>query len=95
MGICLENLIGRKVSSEGWKGDRYALLEGVEGIRTLVWFSIWDTVQNRDGFSEIVESHLESLPKDGRLSPMNIDGIPGVRIEIGPETNVEVILEKK
>ncbi len=93
--IFLENLIGRKVSPEGWKGDRHALLEDVEGSRTLVWFSIWDTVQNRDGFSEIVESHLESLPKDGRLSSMNIDGIPGVKIEIGPEANVEVILEKK
>lgn len=95
VGAFLENLIGQKVDFEGWKGDRFALLESVEGSRTFVWFSVWDTVQDRDQFSGIVESNLEFLPKNSRLFSMNFGGIPGVRMEIGPEINVEAILEKQ
>jgi hypothetical protein len=94
VGVFLENLSGERVVSEGWKGDRFALLEGVGGSKTLVWFSVWDTIEDRNLFSGIVKSHLELLPGDIRLSSLNIDGIPGLKIDIGSETNAEITLEK-
>ena len=92
--LFLEELTGRKSSAEGWRGDRFVLLEGIKDNRSLVWVSFWDTVEDRNEFSEIVESHIELLGEAVKISSMSIDGFAGLKINIGPEANVEVILER-
>ena len=93
VSLFLEELTGRKSSAEGWRGDRFVLLEGIEDNRTLVWVSFWDTVEDRNEFYETVESHIELLGEEVRISSMSIDGFAGLSINIGPEADVEVILE--
>ena len=90
----LENLTGRKSPIEGWRGDSFALLEGTKGSRTLVWFSLWNSVEDRDNFSRIVGFHMESMEGNVRLASVTIEGMPGLEMQIGPEAKVEVSLER-
>lgn len=82
-------------AATGWDGDRYALVEGVEGT-TLVWVSVWDDVEARDRFVATLapfplgdashgESALEALEVEGRPAALLRvgPGVEGVEIRLG------------
>ena len=49
------------VAAAGWGGDRYALLHGAQGERTLVLLSVWDTDEDAKEFFAVALTPLEGV----------------------------------
>ena len=50
IAILFEEVAGDAQPIGGWEGDRFALLEGEDGSRGLVWWSVWEDEAVRDRF---------------------------------------------
>ena len=50
IGILFEEVAGDGRPIRGWEGDRFALVEGGDGSRGLVWWSVWEDEAARDAF---------------------------------------------
>lgn len=72
----------------GWDGDRYVLVEGPEGGRGLVWYSIWDDERARDAFLDRARPALELLPRPVTLEGLTLDGRPGALLRVGDAPDV-------
>jgi len=71
------------VAGTGWGGDRYVLVESDGGRRSLVWYSVWDSERDREEFVEALAPHLASFPAGARMERVDVDGLSGVRLEVG------------
>ena len=83
--ILLETHLGAGSAdlSAGWDGDRFGLYEAPNGGRSLVWVSVWDDVESRDRFVAALRPVLGGLPAPAVMRATDIDGRPGVVMEIG------------
>ncbi|MBT8488831.1 MAG: hypothetical protein HKN72_01245 [Gemmatimonadetes bacterium] len=59
--------------AEAWDGDRFALVEGSEGRRGLVWATVWESVQARARFLEAVDGALTSFGGEVAVELRTID----------------------
>lgn len=94
LGIFLRELAGDDAGSAaaGWDGDRYALLAGPDGVRSLAWFLVWDSAAARDGFLDAVRPALGGLPRPAAAEALDVSGRPGVLVRVGapPEVGVRI-----
>ncbi len=91
-GILLEIHTGSRAPAEGWDGDRYLLLEDEDGVRALVWVSVWDSEGRRDVFLAALEQQVGGFPVQASVGAMDVSGRPGVRLVIGNAGGVEASL---
>lgn len=68
-------------AASGWDGDRYALLDGPDGKRALVWYSVWDDPASADRFAAAYRRGLLRRPeRAGEVERLGLQGRPAVRI---------------
>jgi len=70
----------------GWAGDRYRLYPTAEGP-ALVWLIAWDDRRAADRFLANSGARLAALQRPGyrfEVTPMEVEGHPGVRVVIAP-----------
>lgn len=84
-GIFVDELTGGGDSTRisGWGGDRWALLEGPAGDNGLLWVTVWDTEEARDGFAGRVGPRLGSLPAAASLELATLDGRAAAVLRVG------------
>jgi hypothetical protein len=69
----------------GWRGDRYALLEGPAGEAVLVWYSAWDDNAAADRFATRYRQLLDRRAgRTGDVRRQEHDGRPVVRVVQAP-----------
>jgi hypothetical protein len=67
--------------ASGWRGDRYALLEGPAGESALVWYSAWEDNAAADRFATRYRQLLERRPRHaGDVRREEHGGQPVVRV---------------
>jgi len=91
-GVLLETHTGSRAAAEGWDGDRYLLLENENGVRALVWVSVWDSERERDRFVDALRPHVSDFPVEASVSPVEVTGRAGARLLIGGAPDVEASL---
>lgn len=65
----------------GWRGDRYALLEGPIGEAVLIWYSAWEDSAAADRFATRYGQLLERRPdRTGEVQRQEHGGRPVVRV---------------
>lgn len=47
-------------AASGWDGDRYRVLEDEDGVRALLWVSVWDDARSADDFAAATLGVLET-----------------------------------
>lgn len=84
-GIFVEELAGGTgmAPASGWGGDRWALLEGPEGDRGLLWVTVWDDEASRDAFTAGVGPALGNLPEAASLERATLDGRAAAVLRVG------------
>ncbi len=104
LGILLETVGGSRASASGWAGDRYVLLEAEDedgdgagasaatGDRSLVWFAVWDTEEQRDRFVRELETRLSAFPRPATLTALDIEGFPATQLSLGDVPRATVAL---
>lgn len=90
--ILVEELAGSDAgpAARGWDGDRYVLLDGRDD---LVWATVWDDAEARDGFVRTLRPALAALPRPATVEVREVEGRPVAIVVIGEATGVEVTLE--
>jgi len=85
LGILLDELLGEgnRGLAQGWDGDRFALLEAPGGADGLVWASVWDSAEQRDGFVAALQEALVRLPAAATLVSTEVLGRPGALLRVG------------
>jgi len=68
-----------RVASEGWGGDRLALIDGPDSTSTLVWITAWDTVPDAGEFAVAARSAIASLGLDAVVAASGTRVILGIR----------------
>ncbi len=92
LGILLETVGGSRAMALGWGGDRYVLIDDGDGHRSLAWFGVWDTPQQRDRFVRELEPRLFALPKPASLTALEIGGLPATSLLVGDVPDVTASL---
>lgn len=80
---------GLSEAVRGWGGDRWALVEGPDGGRGLLWVTVWDSAADRDRFVSRVEPHLSRLPTRARMRAGEVDGRAAAILRLGEAPDVE------
>ncbi|MYF60561.1 MAG: hypothetical protein F4179_02615 [Gammaproteobacteria bacterium] len=75
IGILFEEVAGDGRPIRGWEGDQFALVEGGDGSRGLVWWSVWEDEAARDAFVSRGQAVAAALT-DATLEPGMLDGRP-------------------
>jgi hypothetical protein len=95
IGLLLQTLAGTPDGSEtvsGWRGDRYALLDGGGPGGSLVWVSVWDDASLRDAFKARLRPHLGKLPEKATLESTTVGGAAALVLRVGQVGKIEVSL---
>jgi len=92
LGILLETVGASRAMALGWGGDRYVLLGDGDGHRSLAWFGVWDTEQQRDRFVRALEPRLSALPTLASLTALEIGGLPATSLLVGDVPHVTASL---
>ena len=79
----------------GWDGDQYALFRTEDGRESLVWYSVWDSAEDRDAFLGRFRPALDRLPREATLQTLDVAGRPGVLLEVGDPPRVGVTLSEE
>lgn len=66
----------------GWEGDQFALVEGEDGSRGLVWWSIWEDEAARDAFVARGQAVAAAL-NGATLEPDLLAGHPAAVLTVG------------
>lgn len=82
IGILFEEVAGDGRPIAGWEGDRFALVEGDDGGRGLVWWSVWEDEAARDAFVSRGRAVVAALA-DATLEPDMLDGRPAAVLTVG------------
>lgn len=92
LGILLEDVVGGTSLSlaGGWEGDRYVLIEGADGARSLISVIVWETARVRDGFVEAVESASTRFGGEAHIARLEIEGRPATVLKVGPTGDASV-----
>ncbi|MDA0329122.1 MAG: hypothetical protein O2958_08960 [Gemmatimonadetes bacterium] len=92
LGIFLDEVVSPDLAflSKGWDGDRYVLVEGVGGARSLVSFVVWSDRDTRDRFTDAVEGARRALGTEVQVDRIDIAGRSASVITIGPPAGVSV-----
>jgi hypothetical protein len=91
--ILLDELLGEghRGLADGWDGDRFALVMGVEGDGDgLIWASVWDSAEERDAFVSGLQPGVRLLPAPATLTAAEILGRPGALLRVGLDESVAV-----
>lgn len=93
--LLLEELVGPDAgaAARGWDGDRYALVD-VDGADALVWVSVWDDTEARDGFVAALTPSLGRLSPAGVLERTTVAGRPVAVLRVGYAGAVGVTLDE-
>jgi len=67
----------------GWGGDRWALLEGEAGARSLLWVSVWDSEEERDAVFDRLSAGSAHFPEALEVRVCGVAGRPGVVLTVG------------
>jgi hypothetical protein len=91
-GIFLDTHVGAGGAelSDGWGGDRYALLDLPGGGRALAWMTVWDDAARRDRFVAALSGHLTGLPAASTLRALDVAGHPGALLKVGVPDGVGI-----
>jgi len=92
LGILLETVGASRAMALGWGGDRYVLIDDGDGHRSLAWFGVWDTPQQRDRFVRELEPRLFALPTPASLTALEIGGLPATSLLVGDVPDVTASL---
>jgi hypothetical protein len=92
LGILLETVGASRAMAIGWGGDRYVLLGDGDGHRSLAWFGVWDTTEQRDRFVRALEPRLSALPTPASLTVLEIGGLPATSLLVGDVPDVTASL---
>lgn len=82
IGILFEEVAGDGRPIHGWEGDQFALVEGGDGSRGLVWWSVWEDEAARDAFVSRGQAVAAALT-DATLEPGILDGRPAAVLMVG------------
>lgn len=82
IGILFEEVAGDGRPIRGWEGDQFALVEGGDGSRGLVWWSVWEDEAARDAFVSRGQAVAAALT-DATLEPDRLDGRPAAVLTVG------------
>ena len=82
IGILFEEVAGDGRPIRGWEGDQFALVEGGDGSRGLVWWSVWEDEAARDAFVSRGQAVAGALT-DATLEPDTLDGRPAAVLTVG------------
>jgi hypothetical protein len=74
---------GRTSLADGWGGDRFLLLENVDGARVLAWQILWDDAEARDGFVGALERSLGAFPAPATVASNEVEGQAGSLLVVG------------
>ena len=89
IGILFDEVAGDGRPILGWEGDRFALVEGDDGGRGLVWWSVWEDEAARDAFVSRGRAVAAALT-DATLEPDMLDGRPAAVLTVGAVTDQPV-----
>ena len=81
---------GAGIRSEGWGGDRYALVRLPGGASGLALVVVWDDAVTRDGFVRALTPVLGKLPRAARLSAIEVGQLPAALLTVGLPESVTV-----
>ena len=81
-GILFAEVAGDARPIRGWEGDEFALLEGEDGSRGLVWWSVWEGEAARDAFVARGQAVAAAL-SDATLEPGALAGRPAAVLTVG------------
>ncbi|MFW6199809.1 MAG: DUF6782 family putative metallopeptidase, partial [Gemmatimonadota bacterium] len=95
--ILLEEVAGADLAGidVGWDGDQYALFRDADGVESLVWYSVWDSTDDRNAFLARLEPALDRMPRVAGLESLDVAGRPGVLLEIGDPPRIRVSLSEE
>ena len=82
IGILFEEVAGDSRPVHGWEGDQFALMEGEDGSRGLVWWSVWEDQAARDAFVSRGQAVASALT-EATLEPDMLDGRPAALLTVG------------
>ncbi len=82
IGILFEEVAGDGRPIRGWEGDQFALVEGDDGGRGLVWWSVWEDQTARDAFVTRGRPVAAALT-DATLEPDMLDGRYAAVLTVG------------
>jgi len=82
IGILFQEVAGDGRPIQGWEGDQFALVEGGDGSRGLVWWSVWEDDAARDAFVSRGQAVAAALT-DATLDPGMLDGRPAAVLTVG------------
>lgn len=82
IGILFEEVAGDGRPIRGWEGDQFALVEGGDGSRGLVWWSVWEDETARDAFVSRGQAVAAALT-DATLEPDRLDDRPAAVLTVG------------
>ena len=82
IGILFEEVAGDGRPIRGWEGDQFALVEGEDGGRGLVWWSVWEDEAARDAFVSRGQAVAAALT-EATLEPEELDGRPAAVLTVG------------
>ena len=82
IGILFEEVAGDGRPIRGWEGDQFALVEGGDGSRGLVWWSVWEDEAARDAFVSRGRAVAAALT-DATLEPGMLDGRYAAVLTVG------------
>jgi len=97
VGLLLEEHLGPSTAelARGWDGDRYALVQGEDGVHRLIWASVWDDSAARDAFVEALAPALGGLPLPAVIRGSEILGRPAAILTVGEVGEHRVILTQE
>jgi len=90
LGVLLDQHLGPGSArlAHGWGGDRYVLVDGANGERSLIWYAVWDDTAARDRFAESFRSALGSLGGAASLEVTEVDGRAATVLRVGSSESV-------
>ena len=90
LGVLLDQHLGPGSArlADGWGGDRYVLVDGANGERSLIWYAVWDDTAARDRFAEGFRSALGSLGGAASLEVTEVDGRAATVLRVGRSEGV-------
>jgi hypothetical protein len=91
--VLLEEHLGASAArglADGWEGDRYALVELVDGRRGLVWYVLWEDAPSRDRFADAMDVARERFGGATTIARVEAAGLPATVLRVGPMTDVTV-----
>lgn len=95
IGVLLDEDLGSGSAhlADGWEGDRYALVEGPDGGRGLVWCAVWSDDAVRDRFASALERALPDMGAPATLERLEATGRPATLLRVGRVDAVSVAVE--